>query len=204
MPCGIVRHVDQPFLTSNRSPRLTEINKISTLSDSVSQSVESSFADIVKNSKLSIIDNNNRQLNHIIRGIPDTTKLDELIPSLFKDILHCQPPKTFYRLGAINSKYEVSRRLIKVSYNTINAKQSVTDNLRFLKDSEYSEIQFSDDHNPEQLKEISEMKSLAKSKNDDNDDDGVYFCVRGTPSKNLRIIKKTKKPIIHSTNSHCP
>ena len=146
---------------------------------------------ITKQNKISD-DNNRRELNHIIHGIQDDVDIEPYLESLFKTTLHCRIPKRYTRLGKANSDFSVSRRILRITYSSLAEKNTVNENLRLLKDSTHSKLRFTSDYNPTQLAEISAMKAKAKSQNESNTDSNTYYVVRGSPSKNLHIMTKTK------------
>ena len=102
--------------------------------------------------------------NHIIHGISDEEDLGKLMTTLFKNTLHCKLPTKYTRLGKVNEKYKVSKRVVKITYASLSEKETVTENLRLLKGSDVSYLHFSDDYNEEQRKELKELLSEAKLK----------------------------------------
>ena len=143
---------------------------------------------------LRAFDISRRDLNHIVRGIADDANLDDYIALLFNDTLHCPIPTKYTKLGHTNTKFPVSSRLVKITYKSLADKQTVQDNLRLLKDSDHMSLRFSDDYNPDQLAELNAKYKEARALNDANADISIRHCVRGSPSKNLYILKLKVTP----------
>ena len=151
--------------------------------------------DLVLNKQsLRAFDISRRDLNYIVRGIDDSVNLDDYITSLFKDTLHCPVPTTFSKLGNTNANFQVSRRLVKITYKSLADKQTVQENLRLLKDSYHQSLRFSDDYNPDQVAELNAKHQEVRALNDANDDPAIRHSVRGSPSKNLRSLKLKLTP----------
>ena len=129
-----------------------------------------------------------REYNHIIHGIPDDVDLEKYLAGLYKDTLHCKIPSKYVRLGKVNSKYKVSKRIVKITYESISEKQNIYENLRQLKDSAFSSLHFSDDYNLIQREELNKFKSMAKADNESNTNDSIFFTLRGTPLLNLKVV----------------
>ena len=62
--------------------------------------------------------------------------------TLFKNTLHCKLPTKYTRLGKVNEKYKVSKRVVKITYASLSEKETVTENLRLLKGSDVSYLHF--------------------------------------------------------------
>ena len=108
--------------------------------------------------------------------------------------MHCKLAAKYTKIGAINPDFEVSKRLVKVTYTTIAEKDSVSvSNLYLMKETSHKQLHFSDDYDTEQLNQIKIMKQKAKLQNKENKESSVYYCVRGKPSKNLRIVPFMKR-----------
>ena len=74
-----------------------------------------------------------RDLNNIIRGIDDSVNLDVYINSLFTDTLHCQVPSKYSKLGKINTNFQVSRRLVKITKQISRGKTNISRKLEIAK-----------------------------------------------------------------------
>ena len=70
-----------------------------------------------------------------------------------------------------------------------------------MKETSHKQLHFSDDYDTEQLNQIKIMKQKAKLQNKENKEPSIYYCVRGTPSKNLRIVAFPKKAITKTSST---
>ena len=78
------------------------------------------------------MDKERRQLNYTIHGIDDSVYMR----SFYKDTLHCKLPDKYAKIGAINPDFEVSKRLVKVTYTTISEKDTMSvSNLGLMKET---------------------------------------------------------------------
>ena len=72
------------------------------------------------------------------------------------------------RLGKVNAKYDINKRIVRITYASVSENQNINDNLKHLKDTSFSSLHFSDDYNNAQRDEFTTFKSMTKLDNESN------------------------------------
>ena len=97
------------------------------------------------------------------------------------------------RLG----KPEVNKkRPLKIVMSSRNEKALVMANLQKLKGSEdqLGKLSVRDDYTIEERAEIKAWVDKAKAANEENDNNELFWAVRGTPKNGMRLVKLTRRP----------
>ena len=157
------------------------------------------FREIVHAAKMEDIheenEKKNRENNVIIHGKPEETEeedkafLQELIKELCIGAVH---PRTLVRIG---TKTDERNRPIKVIFNSIQDKNKLMNNLRYLKGKDlYKKVSITHDYtiNERQLLQQKLQEAKEKNESDPPQDKEYKWQVRGSP-KNKLFLKKVKK-----------
>ena len=102
-------------------------------------------------------------------------------------------PTSMTRLG----KPEVNKkRPLKIVMSSRNEKALVMANLQKLKGSEdqLGKLSVRDDYTIEERAEIKAWVDKAKAANEENDNNELFWAVRGTPKNGMRLVKLTRRP----------
>ena len=75
-------------------------------------------------------------------------------------MLHCKHPTKYMQLGKENAKYDISKRIVRITYASVYEKQYINYNLKQLKDTVFSSLHFSDDYNKAQRDELTKFKHM--------------------------------------------
>lgn len=140
-----------------------------------------------------IADLERRSTCHILHGVPDESDASVFVNDLFKNTLKSDiKPTSITRLGTTNTTFSISKRIIRIVYSSIDEKNAITSTFKLLKSSpHFRSIRFSDDLNSEQQHELKECIKLAATRNSQETDVNIKHVVRGSPSKNLRVVRLT-------------
>ena len=146
-------------------------------------------------------DKKNRSPNLIIHGIKENTddpqhlknEDDMFITSLLEIIGIESKPTAMVRLGKQNAN---KKRPLKLRMNSEKEKMEIMSRLKFLKNAEekFKKLSITDDYTIAERAQIKEWKEKANIKNnEENQDSGYIWKVRGNPKNGIRLVRFTKQ-----------
>ena len=191
----VLTRVDKISSAKSTSTATTTSESKMSYSEATSNNITKKISKIVHNSITNhsnyVADLEKRSVCHILHGVPDESDPSLFVNELFKTTLQTEIiPSNCTRLGKINPSYSTSKRIIRITYSSLSDKELIISKLNLLKSSpHFRVIRFSDDLNSEQRKELKEARELATTRNTQENDVNVKHVVRGSPSKNLRVVR---------------